>query len=125
MASRETWRAMLPLMVASPALIFSSERSCRRTSSPASEQTWAMPLPICPAPITPTVLISIPMAQSARTSDVCRPKADCLRFHLAEFLLEFRQDREKVSDQAVIRNLKNRRLLVLVDRHDDLGVLHA
>ena len=58
----ETWRAMLPLIVASPALIRSSETSLRRTSSPASAQTWAMPLPIWPAPITPTVLISVPVS---------------------------------------------------------------
>ena len=36
-----------------------SETSCSATSKPESAKTWAMPLPIWPAPITPTRLISM------------------------------------------------------------------
>ena len=56
-ASCATCRAMLPLMVAMPALMRSGETSLSITSKPASAQTWAMPLPIWPAPTTPTFLI--------------------------------------------------------------------
>jgi hypothetical protein len=52
------WRAMLPLIVARPASICSELISLSRTSYPARAQTWAMPLPICPAPMTPTILIA-------------------------------------------------------------------
>ena len=41
-----TCRAMLPLMVAIPALMRSADRSLSMTEYPASAQTWAMPLPI-------------------------------------------------------------------------------
>src|SRR5919107_1567830 len=92
-----TCRAMLPLTVARPALMRSSLMSCRRTSRPAQAQTWAMPLPICPAPMTPTVLISMPIA-------VCPTP---------------------VADEPIIGHLEDGRVLVLVDGHDDLGVLHA
>ena len=43
---RLTCRAMLPLMVAMPALMRSTEMSLSLTSNPASAETWAMPLPI-------------------------------------------------------------------------------
>ncbi len=43
-----TWRAMLPLMVASAALTRSGDRSLSLTEIPAAAQTWAMPLPIWP-----------------------------------------------------------------------------
>src|SRR4051812_15504563 len=113
-------------MVASPALMRSSDRSFRRTSIPAREQTWAMPLPIWPAPITPTVLISIAIRLVPRTRFVVvEMLAGRLASGFRQFLLEFRQYGEKVADKAVIRNLENRRFLVLVDGDDDLGILHA
>ena len=43
----------------------------------------------------------------------------------SERLLEIRQHREQIADQAVIGDLENRRLLILVDGDDDLAVLHA
>ena len=49
-----TSRAMAPSTVARPAWSRSWDTSLIRTSNPAKAQTWAMPLPICPAPITPT-----------------------------------------------------------------------
>ena len=44
---------------------------------------------------------------------------------MLEFLLQLRQDGEEVADEAVIGDLEDRRLLVLVDGDDDLGILHA
>src|SRR5687768_16737985 len=43
----------------------------------------------------------------------------------AELLLEFRHDLEEVADEAVVGDLEDRRLLVLVDGDVDLRVLHA
>src|SRR5690606_7171777 len=40
-------------------------------------------------------------------------------------LLELRQDLEQVTDQAEVRDFEDRRLRVLVDRHDGAGVLDA
>src|ERR1700730_16476718 len=61
---RSTWRARLPAIVASPALICASEISLRATSMPASAQTWAIPVPIWPAPITPIFFMSILFAHN-------------------------------------------------------------
>src|SRR6266576_3714891 len=47
------------------------------------------------------------------------------RAPLAEFLGEFRQRLEQIGDQAVIRDLKDRSLFILVDGDDHLGILHA
>ena len=46
---------MLPSMVARLALMLSDDTSFNKTEKPGDAQTWAMPLPICPAPITPTL----------------------------------------------------------------------
>ena len=48
---------MLPLMVASADFMRSAETSWITTGMPASEQTWAMPLPIWPAPTMPSFLM--------------------------------------------------------------------
>jgi hypothetical protein len=42
---------------------------------------------------------------------------------LAEFALELGNGLEEIGNEPVIGDLKNRRLLVLVDGDDDLGVL--
>src|SRR4249919_2015036 len=44
---------------------------------------------------------------------------------LAERFGQFRNRLIEVRDQAVIGNLENRRVFVLVDRNDHLGILHA
>ena len=109
---------------------------CRRTLKPASEQTWAMPLPIWPAPITPTVLISILIVPSPRSALVMKtdPVGDAVQdVHIPDPIdpalvnssSSSGQDREEVADEAVIGDLEDRRFLVLVDRDDDLGILHA
>src|SRR4029077_7513580 len=38
---------------------------------------------------------------------------------------ELGEDLEQIADEAVIGDLEDRRLLVLVDRDDDLRILHA
>src|ERR687889_895704 len=78
-----------------------------------------MPLPIWPAPTTPTVLMSIVMS---RPDPCCRAP---LASRLGQLLLELRQELEQIPDEAVVGDLEDRRLLVLVDGDDDLGVLHA
>ena len=81
--------------------------SVSTTSSPASAQTWAMPRPIWPAPMTPMRLSSV----------------TCWRFR--QLGVELGHDLEQIADQAVIGDLEDRRLLVLVDGDDDLRILHA
>ena len=44
---------------------------------------------------------------------------------LGELLLELGQKSEEVAHEAVVGDLEYRRLLVLVDGDDHLGVLHA
>ena len=53
-----TWRAKLPVMVAMPASMRSCEISLSRTREPERAKTCAIPHPICPAPIMPTVFKS-------------------------------------------------------------------
>src|SRR3954462_1838773 len=97
---------------------------------PASAATCAMPLPIRPAPITPsfcTSAIFIHPTRKRPPDALCagRPRSSRSRLLLAELGLEFRHHLEQVADQAVIGHLEDRRLLVLVDGDDDLAVLHA
>src|SRR5690349_9297007 len=109
--------------------------------------TCAMPPPICPAPITPIVLIvpvivmqsrrdapftirpSSYVALQGRRAGLVRP-APPLSFakiavRQSERLFKLRQDREEIADQTVIGDLEDRRFLVLVDGDDDLRILHA
>ena len=44
---------------------------------------------------------------------------------LAKFFGKLRKRLIEVGDKAIVGDLEDRRLLVLVDRNDDLGVLHA
>src|SRR5262249_57578338 len=46
------------------------------------------------------------------------------RAPLAELLGELRQRLEQIGNEAVVRDLKDRRLLVLVDGDDHLAILH-
>src|SRR5712691_7891887 len=52
------------------------------------------------------------------------PRRDRSLLALSELLVELRQDLEQIADDAVIGDLEDRRLVVLVDRDDDLGILH-
>ena len=45
--------------------------------------------------------------------------------HLSEFFYQFGHDLEQVADDTVVRDLENRRLLVLVDGDDHAAVLHS
>src|SRR3979490_3063620 len=44
---------------------------------------------------------------------------------LTELRRQFRQRLVEIGDQPVVRDLEDRRLLVLVDGHDDFRILHA
>src|SRR3546814_6059450 len=46
-------------------------------------------------------------------------------FVYSELLGQLRHDLEEIANQTEVRNLKNRRILILVDGDDGLGVLHA
>src|SRR5665213_671944 len=137
----ETWRDRLPLMVAMPDLSRSADKSLSTTSSPASAATCAMPLPIWPEPITPTFLITtamisshrgrahlsrlpVPLQNTGRNS--YRPATRRLSLpELAERFGQFGNRLIQIRDQTVIGDLEDRRVLILVDRDDHLGILHA
>src|SRR5215470_4023347 len=136
-----TCRDRLPLTVAMADFKRSADTSFSTTSSPASAATCAIPLPICPEPITPTFLI-IAILSSTETARVSRRPFDPLRINtgrsfctrpvessllseLADGLCQFGNHLIEIRDQTVICNLEDRRILVLVDRDDDFGVLHA
>ncbi len=61
---------MLRAIVAIALVSGSGFTSSMVTGRPASAQTWAMPLPICPAPITPTRAISGGSASSVPPAGV-------------------------------------------------------
>src|SRR5215204_1282456 len=90
-----------------------------------------MPLPIWPAPITPTVRMLVSVMVSSPMQDLAQARAawpivptQMSAALLAQFGRELRQNLEKIADQPVISDLEDRRLLVLVDGDDHLGILH-
>src|SRR5437763_1726052 len=97
----------------------SPDTSLSSTSKPASAATWAMPLPIWPAPITPIFLMVSAMIV-VRLAPVRLTLAV-----LAEFGGKLGQRLIEIGDKAIVGDLEDRRLLVLVDRDDHLGILHA
>src|SRR6185436_3837963 len=107
---RPIWRSMLRPMFSTPELMCGWSTSIRRMSNPCRAQTWAMPLPIWPAPMTPMRLISMTGTPAL------------LLVHRGG---EFRHDLEQIPDDTIVGNLEDRRLLVLVDGDDGLAVLHA
>src|ERR1700687_5242876 len=135
----ETWRDRLPLIVAIPDFSRSSDTSLSTTSSPATPPTCAIPLPIWPEPITPTFLIIAAILSSHRSDARPAPAhpfcinagrspagfQSSLLSELAELLGQLGNRLIQIRDQAVIGNLENRRVLILVDRDDHLGILHA
>src|SRR5215472_618486 len=97
-----------------------------------------MPLPICPAPITPTLRMEWATACSPRvfgrsfTSTIfayllrsSAPPAVRSTPELFQLLGQLRQGLIEVRHQSVVGDLKDRGFLVLVDRHDDFRILHA
>src|SRR5580698_10918469 len=137
----ETCRDRLPLMVAIADFSRSADKSLSTTSSPASAATCAMPLPIWPEPITPTFLITTAMVSSHRgcapSSRLPVPLQNAGRNpygpagyplslpELAERFGQFGNRLIQIRDQAVIGDLEDRRVFILVDRDDHLGILHA
>src|SRR5262247_4175167 len=118
MVPRFTWRPMFCSMTSLALSSCALSTSAIFTSKPASAQTWAMPLPIWPAPMTPIFWII------ARLSF---PGAFCVSSGMlfGQRRFEFGHGLEEVGHQAVIGDLEDRRLLVLVDGDDHLAVLHA
>src|ERR1700754_752313 len=106
---RPIWRSMLRPMASMPLSRCAWSTSARRMSKPLSAQTWAIPLPIWPAPMTPMRLIM------TRYSAL-------LLFHRGS---QLGHDLEEITHDAVVGNLEDRGFLVLVDRNDGLAVLHA
>src|SRR6201991_4387546 len=106
---RPIWRSMLRPMASMPLSRCAWSTSARRMSKPLRAQTWAMPLPIWPAPMTPIRLIM------TRYSAL-------LLFHRSG---QLGHDLEEIAHDAVVGNLEDRGFLVLVDRDDHLAVLHA
>src|SRR5277367_6159819 len=82
-----------------------------------------MPLPIWPEPITPTFFIMTAISSSYWSEP--GHWSDTLFSELAERFGQLRNRLIQIRDQAVIGNLEDRRILVLVDRHDHLGIFHA
>src|SRR5690349_7408390 len=106
---RLIWRSMLWPIASRPLSMCAWSTSARRMSKPLRAQTWAMPLPSWPAPMTPMRLIM------TRYSAL-------LLFHRSG---QLGHDLEEISHDAVVGHLEDRGFLVLVDGHDGLAVLHA
>src|SRR5205823_3487812 len=105
---RPIWRSMLRPILSMPELMCGWSTSINRMSKPLRAQTWAMPLPIWPAPMTPMRLI------------MTRYSA----LFLCDRSGQFGDDLEQIAHDAVVGHLEDRRFLVLVDRDDSLAVLH-
>src|SRR5579863_8391537 len=132
-------------MVASPAAMRSATTSLSRTWKPDSAQTWAMPLPIWPAPTTPILRMEwgILSACSLRICGLCLGRSltstisiHLLRrsppisqnssvFNLIELGRQLRQGLIQIRHQSVIGDLEDGGFLILVDRDDDFRILHA
>src|SRR5579872_1639743 len=129
-------------MVASPALTRSATTSLSSTWKPDSAQTWAMPLPIWPAPTTPILRIVGGIACSPRiccalgrslTSTISihllrRSRPACQipsALNLIELGGELRQRLVEIRHQSVIGDLEDGGFLIFIDRDDDLRILHA
>src|SRR5215470_14774289 len=112
MRLRLTCRAMLPLMVAIPALIRSAERSLSLTSNP--ERDFGRSLTSI---MLFRLLYRVPAGKFAvglaSTSD------------FAEFRRQFRKRLVQVSDQTKVGHLEDWRLFILVDSHNDFRILHT
>lgn len=66
----------------------------------------------------------------AEAAPSCTPRSQGAETHLRsleffDFLREFGHGLEQVGYEAIVGNLKNWRLLVLVDGHDNLRILHS
>src|SRR5271156_5415910 len=135
---RLTWRARLPLMTAIPSEMRAATTSLSNTFRPESAQTCAMPLPICPAPITPTLRMAWPLPPPWSPRVIgrsfastifayllrgrCGPRSTTVLF---ELLGQFRQGLIEVRHQPVVGDLKDRGFLILVDSNDYFRVLHT
>src|SRR5260370_3349527 len=95
---RATWRAMFRSTLSRARSRAPASMSESGTSKREIAQTWAMPLPIWPAPMMPMVLIMvIPGGRTRRGA----PLLDLL----GELGLELGQDLEEIADDAVVGDL--------------------
>src|ERR1700712_3284928 len=77
------------------------------TGKPARAHTWAIPLPICPAPMTPTDAMSggsVPIGAMPPAGLTSTFMSGAL-----QFCCQLRQRGEQISDQAVIGDLEDGR----------------
>src|SRR5690606_20877614 len=122
-------RSMLDIALSTTSLAM----SVIATSYPASATTWAMPLPIWPAPITPTFLMATVFAPGIGCLDsqqrISIGSRSAAPPHSVPCLLQLGvqlgQRLEQICDQAIVGDLEDRRLAILVDRDDHLGILHT
>src|SRR5580704_4723925 len=104
-----------------------------------------MPLPIWTAPTMPILRMVIASVRSLRLRSLGRSLTSTIlaylgypephlvisgrgfrsAFDFVELAGELRQGRIEVRHQSIIRDLKDRRFLVLVDGDDDFRILHA
>src|SRR5262245_20401899 len=97
-----------------------------------------MQLPICPVPIMPTLRMGIisfscgeagsaeiPFAPRTMSSIVIPHSPAGSIACLFQLGVELGQDREQIADEAIVGNLEDWGLGILVDRDDYLGILHA
>src|SRR6185437_1226809 len=82
-----------------------------------------MPLPIWPAPMMPMVLMVSVRSDVMLCSGLMIAPSRALA--LGELGVELGHDLEEVSDDAVIGDLEDRGLFVLVEGDDHLAVVHA
>src|SRR5258706_7210080 len=97
-----------------PPFSASGARSKTTTRAPCSCAASAAQKAAFPAPTTMTSKPDCDIACS-----------DNLIAEGGQFVVHFRQCLEQVGDQTIVGDLENRRLFVLVDRGDDLRILHA
>src|SRR3974390_2581321 len=121
---RATWREIFWLIVATAFWSASALMSEICTSYPASAQTWAIPLPIWPAPMMPTVRIEFEVA-SVMACPTLLARCSAIGQLLGQLRLERGHDLEQIADETVIRDLEDGRFLVFVDGDDDFRVFHA
>src|SRR5258707_12959266 len=103
-----------------------------------------MPLPIWPGPTMPILGMAFASVRSPRLRSLGRSLTSTILAHLryiephlvvrvrprsafdfVELAGELRQGGIEIRHQSIIRDLEDRRFLVLVDRDDDFRVLHA
>src|SRR5580658_408261 len=82
-----------------------------------------MPLPIWPAPMTPMFLM-VSLRSEVVASLRISAGAKSRGLALGKLRIELWHDLEQVADDAVVGDLEDRRLFILVDGDDHFRILH-